>query len=197
MAYQRGFKASATGLAAEVRTELGLRPLDRLDPRALAKLLAIPLIELSSLAADAPAVRHLLNVETEVFSAVTVFDGPRRAIVHNDCHAPTRQNSNVSHELSHGLLHHPPTPALDDRGCRIWDQGIEDEATWLAGCLLVTERSALMVARGYWTIPEAAERLGVSEAMIRFRLNATGATTRVRRAAQAANRVKSPGSRRI
>jgi Zn-dependent peptidase ImmA (M78 family) len=183
MAFQRGFKTFATGLATEVRSELGLRPLDKLDPRALAELLAIPIIDLSTLVADAPAVRHLLSVETEVFSAVTVFDGPRRAIVHNDGHAPTRQHSNISHELSHGLLHHPATPALDDKGCRIWNQGIEDEATWLAGCLLMTERAALMVARGYWTIPEAAERLGVSEAMVRFRLNTTGATTRVRRSA--------------
>ena len=104
-----------------------------------------------------------------------MFDGSRRAIVHNDSHAPVRQCSNLGHELSHGLLAHPPTPAIDDTGCRIWNQDIEDEATWLSGCLLVTESAALAIAGGRWTTEEAAARFGVSTAMINYRLNATGA----------------------
>jgi Zn-dependent peptidase ImmA (M78 family) len=168
-------------LAAEVRGELNLGLFDRLDPLALAEHLGIPVFPLSSMQTDAPAVDHLLTVEPEVFSAVTVFAGPRRRIVHNDGHAWPRQNSNLSHELSHGLLQHPPTPALDNNGCRTWDQDIEDEATWLAGCLLMTPEAALATARGKWTIPEAGNRFGISEQMIRFRMNKTGATTRVKR----------------
>src|SRR5947209_14858915 len=183
MAYQRGFKSAANDLAAAVRADLGISLLDRLDPRALAEWLAIPVIDLSSLEAEAPMVKHLLRVETEVFSAVTVFAGPRRTIVHNDAHSPVRQNSNICHELSHGLLQHPRTPAMDDSGCRIWNKDIEDEANWLAGCLLVPEQSALAIARGRWTVAEAALRFGVSEVMVRYRLNATGAAVRVRRAA--------------
>lgn len=188
MGYERGFKKAAADIANEVRAELDLGPLDRLDPLKLANWLAIPVIDLSSLLREAPAVSHLLNVELEAFSAVTVFDGPRRMITHNDGHALVRQNSNICHELSHGLLHHPPTPALDDRGCRNWDQDIEDQATWLAGCLLVTEQAALETARGTWTVASAARRFGVSEAMIQYRLNKTGATVRVRRAAHAGSR---------
>lgn len=187
MAYQRGFKTAANNLAAEVRAGLEIGPFDRLDPRVLAAWLAIPIIDLSSLAAEAPKVKHLLHVETEVFSAVTVFAGPRRTIVHNDAHSLARQNSNISHELSHGLLQHPRTPALDDTGCRIWNQDIEDEANWLAGCLLVPEVAALEIARGRWTIAEAARRFGVSQKMIQYRLNATGAAKRVYRAASKAH----------
>ena len=51
-----------------------------------------------------------------------------RTIVHNNGHAFVRQNSNIAHELSHGLRHHPPTPAIDNKGCRNWSQAIEDEA---------------------------------------------------------------------
>jgi Zn-dependent peptidase ImmA (M78 family) len=182
MTLQRGFKTWANKVATEIRAELGLGPFVRLDPRQLADYLDIPVIDLSSLELDAPAVKHLLTVEPSVFSAVTVFDGTRRTIIHNDAHAPTRQNSNVSHELSHGLLSHPPTPALDDTGCRVWNQDIEDEASWLAGCLLVPEGAALAIARKRWTIDEAAERFAVSEQMIRFRLNGTGAVARVQRA---------------
>lgn len=161
---------------------MGLGPFDPLDPYALADHLAIPIIELSTLAADAPEIGHLLTVEPDVFSAVTVFAGTCRAIVHNDGHSRARQNSNLCHELSHGLLQHPPTPALDDRGCRIFDEDIEDEANWLAGCLLLTEQAALAIARGRWTWTDAATRFGISEPMIRFRINKTGATIRIERA---------------
>lgn len=182
MALQRGFKTWANKVAAETRAELGLKPVAQLDPRQLAEYLDIPVIDLSDLELEAPAVKHLLTAEQAVFSAVTVFDGTRRSIVHNDAHAPVRQNSNLCHEISHGLLGHPETPALDDTGCRIWNQDIEDEATRLAGCLLVPEPAALAIARRGVSSAQAAVHFGVSEAMIRFRLNATGAVARVQRA---------------
>lgn len=185
MAYQRGFKTAANELATAVRADLGVGPFDRLDPRTLAEYLAIPIIGLTSLETEAPAITHLLHIEPEVFSAVTVFAGPRRTIVHNDGHSPARQNSNICHELSHGLLHHPRTPAMDDSGCRIWNQDIEDEATWLAGCLLIPEQATLAIARGRWTTAEAGHRFEVSEAMVRYRLYASGAAIRVQRAAKA------------
>ena len=182
MAYRYGFKTEANNIATDVRQELGLGPLERLDPRRLADSLEIPILDLSVLARDAPTVRHLIDVEPEVFSAVTVFAGTRRTIVHNDGHAASRQNSNITHELAHGLLHHPPTPALDDKGCRAWDQAIEDEASWLAGALLVPEAATIEIGRGRWTRSAAAHHFGVSKKMIQFRLNATGAIKRVQRA---------------
>lgn len=184
MTMRRGFKTEANALAAEIRQELGLRALDRLDPLVLAEHLAIPVISLSDLLDDAPAVAHLLDVEPRSFSAVTIFDGPRRLIVHNDRHTPGRQNSNIGHELAHGLLLHPPRPAVDHRGCRLWDQEIEEEADWLAGVLLVPEDAALAAARGRtWpTEAEAALHFGVSEQMLTYRVNITGARIRVQRA---------------
>lgn len=188
MPLRRGFKTEANNLANEVRAELSLGPLDALDPHALAAHLDIPIVRLSDFVPEAPAVRHLLNVETSVFSAVTVFAGHRRTVVHNDAHALSRQHSNLAHELAHGLLLHPPTPALDNRGCRHWNQAIEDEAEWLAGALLVTETAAIEIARGRWTIAEAGSHFGVSRAMIQFRINKTGASQRVQRARAAAAR---------
>jgi Zn-dependent peptidase ImmA (M78 family) len=182
MAFRRGFKTEANELVAEVRAELGLTLYEVLDPFALAHWLEIPIVGLSNFLNEAPAVRHLLEREQEVFSAVTVFAGPQRTIVHNDAHARTRQASNLSHELAHGLLLHPPTPALDDTGCRHWNQAIEDEASWLGGALLVPEAAAMAVAKGRWTVGTAARRFGVSESMVRYRLNATGAAKRIHRA---------------
>lgn len=113
MDLRRGFKSEAARLANEVRRDLGLGPLDRLDPRRLAQHLEIPIIALSELGSAHEDAGYLLSAEPNAFSAVTVFNGHRRIIVHNDSHSESRQNSNLSHELSHPLLLHEPAPALD------------------------------------------------------------------------------------
>ncbi|MGQ4479370.1 ImmA/IrrE family metallo-endopeptidase [Streptomyces sp. SAS_276] len=190
MGFRRGFKTEANSLSLEVRSELRLGALDRLDPFALADHLAIPVIPLSAMAAASPGANHLLNDEPDVFSAVTVFAGSKRTIVHNDGHSSGRISSDITHETSHGLLQHCPTPALDARGCRLWDQDIEDEAQFLSGALLVPEDAALVIARGRFTKPEAAARFGVSEQMIQYRLNVTGAVGRVERARKAGHRFR-------
>jgi hypothetical protein len=182
MAYRRGFKSEAEATGREIRRELGLAPLDPLDPRALAAHLEIPIVALSDIAHSRPAILPLLRHEQAAFSAITVFSGSGRLIVHNDSHSPGRQNSNIAHELAHGLLLHPPTPALDNKGCREWDEDIEDEANWLAGVLLITEDAALSIVRRRHALAVAADMYSVSVPMVRFRINCTGARQRVARA---------------
>jgi len=183
MSYRRGFKSDANAIAAEVRTELGLSTLDPMDPWRLADHLDIPVWALSQLDHDArQAVRYLKHCEPDAFSAVTVFRGTRRTIVHNDSHSDGRQASNVAHELAHGLLHHRPAAAMDDLGCRAWDQGIEDEAQWLAGALLIPEDAALWIVKEQLPEAAAANRFGVTPPMVRFRVNVTGARSRIARA---------------
>jgi Zn-dependent peptidase ImmA (M78 family) len=186
MAFRRGFKTEANVTASEIRTELGLTDVERLDPLLLAEHLDIPVMSISELAETLPSdspILHLIHVEPEAFSALTVFRGTRRMIVHNDAHSLGRVNSNIAHELAHALLHHPVTPGIDERGCRIWDQTIEDEANWLASVLLIPDGTALAVAwRNRWeTEEEAAQHFGVSMPMLRYRLAKAGAYTRVAR----------------
>ena len=103
-------------------------------------------------------------------------------IVHNDSHSNARQNSNLAHELAHGLLLHEPAPAIDGAtGCRNWNNTTEEEATWLSGELLVTGSMALAVARGHISEEEACHRLGVSGRMLDWRINKTGARKRAER----------------
>ena len=183
MALRRGFKSEAEGIAREVREELGLRPVDPLAPLKLAEHLEIPVIPLSALRREAPAmVRHFSRIDRSAFSAITIFDGPARVIVHNDSHSVGRQSSNLAHELSHGLLLHPPRPPLDGYGNREWNQEEELEADWLAGVLLVPDEAALLIVRRELSVSAAADVYGVSEPMMRFRLNMTGAKVRVQRA---------------
>lgn len=182
MAFRRGFKSEARALASELRGELSLGPFDGLDPFILADHLAVPVMRLSDLTATCADAQHFITVEPEALSAVTVFEGSRRIILHNDTHSLPRQHSNIAHELAHCALHHPPAPALDPvTGCRDWRADHEDEANWLAGELLVTAEMALATARGRFSLHTACERLAVSQEMMRYRINMTGARRRVER----------------
>lgn len=179
MALRRGFKNEAQKIANEVRAEMGLSALDRLDPWQVAEYLDIPILGLSDFQADAPFAAHYFSVnEPESFSAVTVFYGYKRTIVHNDSHAPVRQVSNVAHELGHALLMHPPTPALNDYGCREWNQDIEDEANFLGPLLLVSDYAAVQIVLRGMSHEDAAQMYGVSVALLRLRLNMSGAYAR-------------------
>jgi hypothetical protein len=181
MSLRPGFKSEAEAIAREVRSELHLPPVGRLDPQALAEHLAIPVKPLTTSGLPRQVVEHFTRIEPEAFSAITVFRGHERVIVHNDAHAPTRQASDITHELAHGLLHHTPSPALDEYGCRVWHEDQEDEADYLCGCLLVTRKAALMVAREGVALDSAARHYGVSVQMMSWRVNGTGARLQVQR----------------
>lgn len=177
---RRGFKTEAKETARQTRGDLGLSLTDPLDPWKLAEWLEIPVVRLSDFQESAEgAYRYFSELGRSVFSAVTVFDGNRRLIVHNDSHAPARQASNVCHELAHGLLLHAPTPALDDQGCRNWSKEIEEEANWLSGVLLVPDEVAIAVVKNGIDLDQAALYYGVSVQMMNFRINVSGARKRV------------------
>ena len=180
---RRGFKSEANAIAREIRSELRLSAAAPLDPFLLSAWLEVPLIKLSDLSPAAPhAVTLLMGTERGVLSAVTVFCGCKRAIVYNDANTQGRQRSDIAHELAHALLHHPARPAFDAAGRRIWDRELESEADWLGGALLVSDEAALSIVRRGLSIEEAAIEFGVSDDMMRFRVNVTGARIRVARA---------------
>lgn len=176
MSLRRGFKSEAELTALEVRAELNLLTTEPLDPRRLARHLDVLVIGLSELSSDAPLAAHYFSSDgRSQFSAATVFEGTARVIVLNDTHSRARQASSIAHELSHAILRHMPTAALDERGCRLWDQTNEEEADWLAGALLVPAPAAWKIAKNRLSLDRAAEDFGVSEQMMRFRMNVTGA----------------------
>lgn len=178
MKYRRGFKTEAERIALDVRAELGLSATDPLDVFALAERWGIPVIPMSDLADGHGAhgfLRLFRNKEQDSFSAVTIFNGPARLIVHNDSHHPYRQSSNIAHELSHCILEHPPASLRDhDSGCRAWNTTYEAEADWLGGTLLVPREGGLYYVKRAWGIGEIAERFRVSESLARWRINQTG-----------------------
>lgn len=114
---ERGQKSECESLAVAIRAELGLDTLARLDPRLLAAHFEIEVHPVSALKGDGAvqaAVRHVRQENPKMFSAMTIFpDWPqrRRAIIFNDANSEARQNSDITHELGHGLRLHEPRHA--------------------------------------------------------------------------------------
>ncbi len=179
---RRGFKTEARELATEVRGELELSPFDPLNPREMAEHLEIPVWSLSSYQEDIPvAVDYLSQQDTGAFSAMMACHSLRRVIIYNDGHAVTRQRADISHELAHALLLHQPHPALDGRPPQ-YDKAQEEEARWLGAVLQVTDDFCLACCRDGVEVPEAARHMGVSQQLVRWRINMSGAQRRVERA---------------
>ena len=70
------------------------------------------------------------------------------------------------------------------------DNTQEEEAAWLAGCLLLPRALLLVEVRKGAAAKEIAKKCGVSESMAQYRLNVTG----VSRQRQALQRMSQPST---
>lgn len=156
---------------------MGLSAHDRLEPEVVCEHFEIDLIAMTDLDCD---TSFFAGVSSDEFSAVTVPCGSRTAIVHNDTHHPNRMRSNICHELAHCFLGHECVPPLNEDGARNHDGGIEAEANFLGGCLLIPNEAAnLIVASGQ--AHAAHLTYGVSRSMLNWRLRVSGAHVRHQR----------------
>lgn len=171
MGFARGFKARANRIATGAREQMGVSPIESIDPFAMCDFFAIKVIRMSSLPCDCSAFR---GAGQGSFSAMTVPCGIRTAIVHNDTHHRLRQRSNICHELAHLFLGHRHVPPLDEHGERAHDGGIEAEANFLGGCLLMPNEAAHYVLSN-GLAARAQLIYGVSKPMLDYRLRVSGA----------------------
>jgi hypothetical protein len=184
--FRRGFKSWAEEIALRVRRKLRLPPTAPLDPLQLAELLSVVVLGPDQLR-DIPddCKRRLINDHSENWSAITVANGKHHLIVINTAHAPTRRNSDLAHEIAHVILGHEPSMMFASPGSgialRTHNKEQEDEANWLAGCLLLPRDALLSIRRRRLTDEEACQEYGVSLAMFRFRLNTSGVDIQLRR----------------
>jgi hypothetical protein len=176
---KRGFKTYAKKLALEVRAELGLSPFVRFDPYELATEYGIPVYALTDLGHEASArkaAQHFSAAGAAVFSAALVPAGAGMFIIDNDHHPSVRRRSSVSHEMSHVLLEHPfENTIVTADGCRCLDKDKEDEATWLAGELLIPYAAAERAAWADLTDEAVAGSYDVSARLAAMRMNFSGA----------------------
>ena len=182
--YRQGFKKAAEEPALAVRREMGLNWDDPLHPRRLVAHVGVPVFdlnELTSVGMPQESLHHLLGKGSGEFSAALFERNGMRLIIANPVHSTGRQASNIVHEVAHLLLRHEPPTEILQAGCRRWNAEMEREADWLAGGLLVPRRVALSIARRRLDVRQSALWFGVSEAMMRWRLNHSGARKQAER----------------
>lgn len=184
---RRGFVSEANRWALDLREELQLRSADPMCPWQLTTHLSVPVYPLKDLP-PCPE-RELLYGKSKGlgFSAAACFDGFSAFILHNDIHDPKRQASDLAHELGHILLRHPPANPFHPDGIREFSDEHELEAERLGPTLLVSDAAAIdacrLLADKRFTLQALSDHWGITEEVIRMRINLSGAKRRLQYAA--------------
>jgi hypothetical protein len=172
---RRGFKAEAERLAMQVRGELGKKPTDPIDVAELAAHLGAEVRSADELV-DRADLEELEELQPGAFSACTFSFGDRHVVVCSPLASLGRRHSDIAHELSHLLLKHE-VKVIEKVGNSTFhtcDPDEEQEANWLAGCLLLPRELLLNAGREGLTSEQIAAQYQVSEQMAAFRLRSTG-----------------------
>lgn len=184
---RRGFKASCERIAADQRQAIGLRPEDALDPERLAQHLGVTVWgpeDVPELPQD--SLRCLVQEDADDWSAVTLQVGSSRLTILNSAHAPTRRRSDLAHELAHLILGHRPSRIdVSNQGLLVlstFEGAEEEEANWLSGALLVPRDGLMRAYRRQRDEGCLADHFGISLALLKWRLNATGIAVQARHA---------------
>lgn len=183
--FKRGFKSWCEETALQLRKQLQVSPQSPLDPYQLAAHLGVVLKtpkDFPKLATDTMA--RLLGEHTDSWSAFTITNGRNPMIVYNPRHSPARIASNLMHELAHIILGHRPAKMFMNASgipLRSHDKDQEDEAVWLAGCLLLPRPILLVIGRKRMSDDDACAKFGVSRDLLNYRLNVSGVKVQMRR----------------
>lgn len=183
---RRGFKTWCENASRGYRRDLNLDESDCLDPRRLAQKIGVSVQAPEEIDGIEPSVlRHLLSVDPESWSAVTLRLGLSATIIINSAHVRTRQNNSLAHELGHLILQHEPSVAfVSSDGTMILDHYNslhEEEAICFAGALLVPRAGLLACLSNGQSDKQIAEHFDVSLDLLRMRKNTTGVAIQLSR----------------
>jgi Zn-dependent peptidase ImmA (M78 family) len=176
--FKRGFKSWCDQTAEAIRRQRGMQAWEPLSARSLAEDLKAVVITPRDLPMLSPEIcLRLLRNHNDIWSAITISSDPP-LIVYNPEHSPGRQNSDLMHELAHLLLEHVPgTVYIDPKSklvLRHHDRDQEDQANWLAGCLLLPRAALVKIKQAQWPNEEVCKHYLVSSKMLIYRMNTSG-----------------------
>lgn len=164
---------------------MGLKPEDRVDPSRLAAFLEIQVCTPKDLGLPTEVLDQLLNKDPWGWSAVSLQPPSGGGlIIYNPKKSKERQSSDITHELAHFILNHQPATIIlspnGDLAMRTFDKKQEDEANWLAFCMLLPRAALLYSKAEGLTADEIADRYQVSKVLVNFRLNVSGVEAQLR-----------------
>jgi Zn-dependent peptidase ImmA (M78 family) len=178
---RRGFKAEAERIATRLRDEMGQQPDAALDPHEVAAHIGIDIRAADDLVPRSK-LETLAELQPDAWSAAT-FRKPNSSlvVVINPLSSTARTNSDLAHEIAHVVLGHKvgKVERVGSLAFFTCDPTQEEEANWLAGCLLLPRPVLLRAAREGWSAEQLAEHCIVSVPMARFRLNTSGVLIQV------------------
>jgi len=172
---RRGFKADAERISAKVRQDIGVTATAALPLERTCASLGVEVRSAADLI-DIDRLTKIEKVQPGAFSACTFEIDDRRIIVWNPLSSPARRSSDITHEISHILLKHQVQSVhvvgeLTFFGC---DPEEEQEANWLAGCLLLPRQLLLTHVRRGMGAQDIADKFVVSVPMVNYRMRVTG-----------------------
>lgn len=188
---RRGFKAQAERQAAELREAAGCSDTETINLHRLAAHLKLEVLAGHRALGDVQPFLDLHAEQPGAFSGATFhLPGDRIVVVYNPVVYDTgevltaraaqthgRTRSDVAHEIAHLVLGHKLREIKTIAGYPFLtcDPEQEEEANWLAGCLLLPRPLLLRAARDKEPDDDLAKRTYVTTDMVRFRMNTSGA----------------------
>ena len=176
MALRRGFKAEAERLANDIWSAMHLKPSDCMDAVALASHEGC-IVRSADTLVDIARLKELKRIQDDAFFACTFkLSGARHVIVFNPLMSNTRRNSDVTHEVAHIVLQHRLS-RLERVGSVAFlscDKQQEEEAAWLAGCLLLPRSALIHDLAKHMTHKTIAENRVLSKDIVNYRVRVTG-----------------------
>lgn len=184
--FVRGFKTWCERISLQYRRDLDLCSTDPLAPRRLADHLKVTVWTDGEVPGLDRSHLQTLRDDSSSWSAVTIRNGLQALIILNAAHSIGRQASDLMHELAHIIIGHDPSRIdVSEDGLLLlhsFDKRLEDEANWLAGCLLLPREVLMFTRRQKMTDTEIREHYEVSPEMLTFRLRMSGVDTQMQRA---------------
>lgn len=175
----RGFKAWAERTSLAFRRELEISVDDPLLPQRLADYLNIRLLtplQIPGLPQD--VLRQLLDVDPWGWSAIGIQINGDPVVIYNPRKSAGRQSSDITHEVCHNILEHEPATIVYsadlEMAMRSFNPKQEDEANCLAWTLLLPRDGLVRAKSRRLTVEQIATHYGVTEALVKFRLNTSG-----------------------
>lgn len=181
--FERGFKTWCENISENTRQRLKLLPYEPLAPSILAENMGVIILDFSEIQGlDPSSANYLLSRQGDEWSAVTVYAAGKKIIVVNPRHSDARQASNIMHELAHIIRGHKPSQVQRYQGyaLRDFNQLQENEANWLAGCLLLPRKALLHVGYNGIELEKAVQIYGVSKSLYKYRFGISGVSKQLR-----------------
>lgn len=176
--FERGFKSWCEKRSVELRAALHLKTIDALPARDLAGHLGLRVKTTAEFPSLSGESREALE-DDDGWSAVTLEVDGKKLIILKATNSSGRQSSDLMHELAHHLLDHRPTAVdVSKEGLLMlhnYSRADEAQADWLSSCLLLPRPALLHVKAHIKDEAAAAASYGVSIAMLRYRLDVSGA----------------------